>query len=194
VNKILSRSGENNKKMKKIDIIKKTIERISNLPKDVAVVVYYKGKKHSLIPEYYNEPSEFKNLTMDEIKPFLFGEIVEEQQEICESNPKYQFFTFRAEAGIDAWSLAHKCSEHYEQIQFHSFQLTDEPLLGGNYGKIFAPAQMTLIEVKLLMWEIAEKYKISDVHVLIQSLDYPIFEGLRDRDSPNPLRSSLSWR
>ena len=179
--------------MKKIDLIKKTIERLSNLPQDIAIVVNYRGEKHSIVPEELNYPLCVKNLTVNEIKPFLFGEIVEEQQEICKSNPKYQFFTFRAEAGIDAWSLAYKCSENYEPIRFHSFQLANEPF-GENYGKILAPTNMTLIEVKSLMWEIAEKYKISDVHVLIQSLDYPIFEGLRDRDSPNPLRSSLSWR
>ena len=172
--------------MKRTDLIKKTIERLSNLPQDVAVVVNYKGKKYSIVPEYLNNPVMLKNLTMNEIKPILFGEIVEEQQELCKSNPRYQFFTFRAEAGIDVWSLAYKCSKNDEQIEFFSFELADGHIWEGYYGKIFAPAQMTLIEVKLLMWEIAEKYKISDVHVLIQSLDYPIFEGLRDRCSPNP--------
>ena len=174
--------------MNKSDLIKKTIERLSNLPQDIAIVVNYNGEKHSIIPQSLSYPLYVKNLTINEIKPFLIGEIVKEQQELCESNPKYQFLTFRAEAPIDAWSFAHMCSKNREQIQFHSFQLGDIPYFDGNYGKILAPTNMTLIEVKSLMWEIAEKYKLYDVHVLIQSVDYPIFEGFRDRDSPNPSR------
>ena len=56
-----------------------------------------------------------------------------------------------------------------------------------NKGKVAVPSHLSLIQVKELMWKLADKYNIPDVHVLIQSLDYPVFEGRRDRDSPQPV-------
>lgn len=174
--------------MKRTELIQKTKERLSILPQEVAVVVNYKGKKHSIIPYEFNNPIILKRLTMNDIRPFLNGEIVEEQKEIWTESPDRQFFTFRAEAAIDAWSFANKCSENFENIQFHTFTIGEKPLFDDNFGKICAPSNLSLIEVKTSMWELAHKYEIADVHVLIESLDYPIFEGLRDRDSPNLFR------
>jgi hypothetical protein len=101
-------------------------------------------------------------------------------------NPAYQFLTFRAEAPCDFFRFAFHCSENDEIVMFDSFQQAHS----WDYthkGRVCVPSHLSLIQVKELMWELADKYNIPDVHVLIQSLDYPVFEGHRDRDSPQPV-------
>ena len=170
--------------MKKAYLIQKTKERFSNLPQDVAVVVNCYGKKHAITPAMFDMPRQMENFTINQIKPFFYGEIVEEQQELC-GNPEYQFLTFRAEAPIDIWSFAYYCSMNFEEIMFDSVKASNS-IYQSHRGKLAAPSNLSLTEVKSLMWDIADKYNLGDVHVLIQSLDYPVFEGLRDRDTPQP--------
>jgi hypothetical protein len=172
--------------MKKETLIQKIKERFSNLPQDVAVVVIYKGEKHSICPNRFEEEWFINRTTIEKIKPFFYGEIVEQKQELCQ-NPEYQYLTFRAEAACDAWAFAYHLNKNNENIMLLSFQL-GESVFGFNTGKLYAPSNMSLIQVKELMWELADKYEIYDAHVLIQSLDYPVFEGHRDRNSPQPVK------
>lgn len=171
--------------MKKETLIKKINERFSNLPQDVAVVVTYKGKKYSACPDRFQHEGFVNRTTIDEIRPFYYGEIVEEQQELC-PNSSFQFLTFRAEAPCDIFRFAYYCSENQEDIMFDNFQQSHS-WEQANRGRLAAPAHLSLPQIKLLMWELADKYNIPDVHVLIQSLDYPVFEGRRDRNSPQPV-------
>ena len=171
--------------MKKETLIQKISNRFSNLPQDVTVVVIYKGEKYSMRPCDVDNKYFAERNTVEEIKPFYYGEIVEEQQELC-PNPAYQYLTFRAEAACDAWAFAYHLNKNDEDIMFLSFQL-GKSVFGHNIGKLYAPSHLSLIQVKELMWELADKYNIPDVHVLIQSLDYPVFDGMRDRNSPQPV-------
>ena len=171
--------------MKKETLIQKINDRFSNLTQDVAVVVIYKGKKYSMCPDRLQHKGFINRVFIDEIRPFYYGEIVEEQQELC-PNPEYQHLTFRAEAPCDAWAFAYHLNKNFEDIQVLSFEV-GKSVFGHNTGKLYAPSHLSLIQVKELMWELADKYNIPDVHVLIQSLDYPVFEGHRDRNSPQPL-------
>ena len=171
--------------MKKETLIQKINERFSNLPQDVAVVVIYKGKKYSACPDRFQHQGFINRTTIDELKPFYYGEIVEEQQELC-PNTAYQYLTFRAEAACDGWAFAYHLNKNNEDIMFVSFNL-GETNYGENTGKLYAPSHLSLIQIKELMWELADKYEIYDAHVLIQSLDYPVFEGHRDRNSPQPV-------
>jgi hypothetical protein len=171
--------------MKKETLIQKINNRFSNLPQDVAVVVIYKGKKYSICPDRFQEEWFINRTTIDVIKPFYYGEIVEEKQELC-PNPEYQYLTFRAEAACDAWGFAYHLNKNNEDIMLLSFQV-GESVFGFNTGKLYAPFHLSLVQVKELMWELADKYEIHDAHVLIQSLDYPVFEGQRDRNSPQPV-------
>jgi hypothetical protein len=172
--------------MKKETLIQKIKERFSNLPQDVAVVVIYKGKKHSMEPSDLDNKYFAERNTIDEIKPFFYGEIVEEKQELC-PNPNYQFLTFRAEAAIDAWSFGFHLAQNFKDIQLVSFEV-ENGVFGNKTGKLCAPSNLSLIEVKQMMWDFADEYEIYDTHVLIQSLDYPVFEGHRDRNSPQPVK------
>jgi len=172
--------------MKKETLIQKISNRFSNLPQDITIVVIYKGEKYSMRPcdvenKYFSERN-----TVEEIKPFYYGEIVEEQQELC-GNPAYQFLTFRAEAPCDFFRFAFYCSENDEDIMFDSFQQA-QSWDYSHKGRLCAPSHLSLIQVKELMLELADKHNIPDVHVLIQSLDYPVFEGHRDRNSPQPIQ------
>lgn len=175
--------------MKKEILIGAIKERFSNLPQDIAVVVVYKTKKYSIRPEELNFKNFIKNYTVKELNPFYYGEIVEEQKELCE-NPEFQYLTFRAEAPCDFFRFAFYCSENKEDIMFDNFQQSDS-WYKSHRGRLAAPSELSLIEVKKMMWVIAKKYNIPDVHVLIQSLDYPVFSGLRDRYSPNPLDAEI---
>jgi hypothetical protein len=171
--------------MKKETLIQKINDRFSNLPQDVSVVVIYKGQKHSMCPQVFSYEKFLENITVEQIKPFYYGEIVEEKQELC-GNPKFQFLTFRPEASCDFFRFAFHCSENNEDIIFDSFQ-QGNGWTESHKGKLCAPSHLSLTKVKELMWKIADKYNIPDVHILIQSLDYPVFEGRRDRDSPQPV-------
>lgn len=171
--------------MKKETLIQKINERFSNLPQDVAVVVNYKGKKYSDCPDRFTNNEIVSWITVERLKPFYYGEIIEEQQELC-GNTEFQFLTFRAEAPCDFFRFAFHCSENQEDIMFDSFQQAHS-WETSHRGKVAVPSNMSLIQVKELMWELADKYNIPDVHILIQSLDYPVFEGHRDRDSPQPV-------
>ena len=172
--------------MKKTELIQKITERFSNLPQNVEVVVVYKGEKHSIRPEVLCYEYFSKNNTIEQIKPFFYGEIVEEQQELC-GNPEYQFLTFRAEAPCDFFRFAFYCNENDEDVFFDSYQ-QGHSWHQSHRGRVAVPSNLSLIQVKELMWDIADKYNIPDAHVLIQSLDYPVFEGMRDRYSPQPNR------
>jgi len=171
--------------MKKETLIQKINDRFSNLPQDVTVVVIYKGEKYSTSPDILLDKSFANRVTVEEIKPFYYGEIVEEQQELC-GNPAYQFLTFRPEALCDVFRFAFHCSENDEDIIFDSFQQASK-FPYSHKGRLCAPSHLSLIQVKELMWELADKHNIPDVHILIQSLDYPVFEGHRDRNSPQPV-------
>jgi hypothetical protein len=171
--------------MKKETLIQKIKDRFSNLPQDVAVVVIYKGKKHSMCPQVFSYERFISGITVEQIKPFYYGEIVEEQQELC-GNPNFQFLTFRAEAPCDFFRFAFHCSENQEDVMFDSFQQAHSWDYS-HKGRVCVPSHLSLIQVKELMWELADKYNIPDVHILIQSLDYPVFEGHRDRNSPQPV-------
>lgn len=170
--------------MKKETLVQKIKERFSNLPQDVAVVVTYKEKKYSTRPEVFGWEKHIKNTTIEQLKPFYYGEIIEEQQELC-GNPEFQFLTFRAEAPCDFFRFAFYCSENKEDVIFDSFQQAHS-WNKSHRGRVAVPSHLSLIQVKELMWELADKYNIPDTHVLIQSLDYPVFEGHRDRYSPQP--------
>lgn len=170
--------------MKKETLIEAIKERFYNLPQDIAVVVGYKTKKYSIRPEQLEYKNFINVFTVNELKPFYHGEIIGEQKELC-ANPEFQYFTFRAEAPCDFFRFAFHCSENDEDIMFDNFQQSDS-WDKSHKGRLAAPSELSLIEVKKMMWAIAEKYNIPDTHVLIQSLDYPVFSGLRDRNSPNP--------
>jgi hypothetical protein len=175
--------------MKKETLIQKITNRFSNLPQDVAVVVIYKGQKHSVRPEVFSYERYISKTTIEQIKPFYYGEIVEEKQELC-GNTAYQFLTFRAEAPCDFFRFAYHCSENQEDVMFDSFQ-QGQSWHQSHRGRVAVPSHLSLIQVKELMWELADKYNIPDAHILIQSLDYPVFEGHRDRDSPQPKENNL---
>jgi hypothetical protein len=175
--------------MKKQDIIQNIVNRFSNLPQDVSVVVTYKGEKYSILPYKFQYKSFFDYFTIEKLKPFMCGEIIEEQKELC-GNPEFQFLTFRAEAPCDFFRFAFHCSENNEDIMFDSFQQSHS-WEQSHKGKLAAPSHLSLIQIKELMWELADKYNIPDTHILIQSLDYPIFNGKRDRNSPQPIQNNL---
>ena len=168
--------------MKKETLVQKIKQRFSNLPQDIAVVVIYKGKKYSICPDRFEGNLVLDRLTVEQIKPFYYGEIIEQQQELC-GNPQYQFLTFRAEAPCDFFRFAFHCSENQEEIMFDSFQQA-HTWNESHKGKLVAPSNLSLSEIKELMWKIADKYNILDSHVLIQTLDYPVFCGMRGRDTP----------
>jgi len=181
----ISNNNKNNNKMKKADLIQKTKERFSNLPQDVAVVVSYKGVKHRMCPQEMDYKYFSERNTIEDIKPFYYGEIVQEEQQLC-PRPEYQYLTFRFEAGIDAYSLAYHTQKDFDCL----IGITKIEMGNGfsvsNTGVMYAPSHLTLPQIKLLVNEICEENNILDCHILIQSIDYPIFEGLRDRDTPQP--------
>ena len=169
--------------MKKETLVQKIRERFSNYQKDIAVVVDYKGTTSATCPMHINGRF-FEEKTIEQIKPFYYGEIIEEKQELC-GNPEFQYLTYRAECANDIFNFGYHCYKNQEDIMFDSFN-NSEGIFVSITGRLVAPSNLSLIEVKELMWKIVEKYNIPDVHILIQSVDYPVFCGLRDRNSPNP--------
>lgn len=170
--------------MKKTELIQKIQERFQSYDQNVAVVVEYKGVKYSEAPRFFGYKG-FQSQTIQNLKPFLYGEIVEEKQSICK-NPAFQYLTFRSEAAIDTYRLAAAAAEDEKcLIGITKFEM-GQTWSDSNTGVMYAPSHLTLPQIKLLVNEYCENYNIPDAHILIQSLDYPVFDGLRDRQSPQP--------
>ena len=171
--------------MKKTDLIQKAKERFSNLPQDVAVVLRYKdGGLMRIVPQHLDEPRIMEKLKMRGAYAMVYGEIIQEEQELC-GNPEYQFMTARVEAAVDVFRLGVVCNDNNYDVFIEEFKAGngwDKP----HTAKLAVPANMSLIEVKEHLNEICEKHNIPDCHILIQSIDYPVFEGHRDRDTPQP--------
>jgi len=170
--------------MKKTDLIQKAKERFQNLSQDVAVVVKYKGELFSERPEVLSFPNILKYMTMEKLYALVKGEIVQEQQELCE-NGKYQFLTCRVEAPIDMMSLAYHTSKNDDDFFLEKFE-AGNGWLKAHRAVVVVPAILSLVDAKVFVNDLCETYNIGDCHILIQSLDYPIFEGKRDRDTPQP--------
>jgi hypothetical protein len=170
--------------MKKTDLIQKAKERFSNLPQDVAVVVKYKGELFSERPKVLSFNRILEIISMEKLYALVKGEIIQEQQELCK-NPEYQFLTCRVEAPIDIISLAYNTRKNDDEFFLEKWEA------GNGWTKshravVAVPAELSLIEAKVFVNDLCETYNIPDCHVLIQSLDYPIFEGKRYRDTPQP--------
>lgn len=169
--------------MKKTDLIQKAKERFQHLPQDVAVVVKYKGEMFSEKPEYLSFPNVLKYISMATLYALVKGEIIQEQQELC-GNPKFQFMTCRVEAAIDMMALAYFTRKNDDDFFLEKWEA------GMGFSQhtalVAVPAEMSLLEVKVFVNDLCATYDIPDCHILIQSLDYPVFQGYRDRDSPQP--------
>ncbi len=168
--------------MKKTDLIQKAVERFSILPQDVAVVLRYKGEMFSIVPNYLHSKNIIENLKLKKAYAMVYGEIIQEEQELCK-NTNLQYMTARAEAPVDVFCIGSVSYEYDVYVEeFKAGNGWDV----GHMVKFAVPSNMSLIEVKEHLIKICDKHEIYDCHILIQSLDYPIFEGMRDRDTPQP--------
>jgi hypothetical protein len=175
--------------MKKTDLIQKVKERFQNLPQDVEVVVKYKGEMFSERPEVLNFADILKYISMKKLYALLKGEIIQEEQQLC-GNTEYQFLNCRVEAPIDMMSLAYHTTKNDDEFFLHKWE-SGNGFNKANRAIVVVPAQMSLIEAKVYVNNLCETYDIPDCHVLIQSLDYPVFQGMRDRNSPQPEWNSI---
>jgi hypothetical protein len=156
-----------------------------NIKSEVAIVVSYKGKLYCM-PSHKLEwdfSIADKRFTVAQLMPFLKGEVVLEEKTIDPNSDRHQLLTFRAEAPIDVHRLMIALNEEDINIGLQNFSYGD---IYGHMGMLYAPAELSLIQIKQQLWDIVQKHNVDDPHVLIQSLDYPIFKTLRDRDSPQP--------
>lgn len=159
-----------------------------NIQNEVAIVVSYKGKLYSM-PSHKLEwdfSIADKRFTVAQLMPFLKGEEVQEEKTIDPRSNYHQLLTFRAEAPIDVFRLMTSLAEEDLMGQYGIEKYEEGDIHMGHLGTMYVPASLSLIEVKKQLWDVALKNKVLDCHVLIQSLDYPIFNRLRDRDSPQP--------
>lgn len=170
--------------MKKADLIQKAKERFSNLPQDVAVVVKYKGDLVSVLPEQLDYPKVMERLTMKGAYAFVYGEIVKEEQTLA-GNPEFQILTCRIEAQIDLFSLAYKMEKKDQDFFVIDFKAA-QGFPYDHTAQIAVPSKMSLIEVKKWLYDFSKENRLYNNHILIQSLDYPVFQGNRDRYSPQP--------
>ena len=158
-----------------------------NIQTEVAIVVSYKGKLCSM-PSHMLEwdfSIADKRLTVAQLMPFLKGEVVQEEKTIHPKSDRHQLLTFRSEAPIDVFKLMVALDEA-DLMGKYGLETFTEGDKYGHMGMLYAPVELSLIQIKRQLWDIALPVRELDCHVLIQSLDYPIFKTLRDRDSPQP--------
>jgi hypothetical protein len=170
--------------MKKTELIKKAKERFSNLPQDVAVVVKYKGDLVSVLPIHFDYPNVMNQLKMKGAYAFVYGEIVQEEQTLC-GNTEFQTLTCRVEAQIDLFTMAAEMMKQDQDFFVIDFKAS-EGFPYDHKAQIAVPSNMSLVEVKKWLYDFSNQNDLYDNHILIQSLDYPIFQGRRDRNSPQP--------
>lgn len=168
--------------MKKTELIQKAVERFSNLPQDVAVVLRYKGEMFSIVPNYLDSKRIIEGMKMKKAYAMVYGEIIQEEQELCK-NPNLQYMTARAEAPVDLFRIGSVSFDYDVYIEeFKAGNGWDV----GHKVKLAVPSNMSLVEIKEHLANICDKHDIYNCHILIQSVDYPVFEGMRDRDTPQP--------
>jgi hypothetical protein len=173
--------------MNKQQLIDQIKNRFSvNAKTDVAPVVSYKGKLYTMC--LYDLREDFRNLkdeyTVDQLIPFLKGEEVQEVKAIDPKDSRFQSFTFRSDTQI--FNLLTILRNEQPKMGLETYTLGELEAT----GTIYAPAELSLIQVKEILIGINEAHNLYN-EIFCQTIDYPIFEGLRDRYAPMPSEEFL---
>jgi len=158
-------------------------ERFKEMPQDVAVVLNYNQKMHVIVPNELER--RIDGMSDKEIEILVDGVIVEEEQLLL-ADGEHQVLNFRAETSIDVFSLGLALLKDDSKYAIVKMDALSTEVFYGVVGSLVAPAMMSLVEIKEDLQWICFEHKVYNCHVLIESLDFPVFKGMRDRESPNP--------
>jgi len=116
-------------------------------------------------------------------------EVTDEDKELCERN-KFTLINGRIEAGIyDLTPVLQRFNKINSMmgniVYLKSYNERTSNMGSDTFELWLDESKMDLLSLKKELYKLRKEKKI-DIHVLVGSLDYSQFQGLRDRNSPQP--------